>query len=332
MPYITDSADMTTNNLPNYGGRICEDYAPSPISATYLPGTVLQLVAIDKQLYPNRRTVQPMPAGTTATKFAGVVASSWGGFDGSVDGSYTSTPNTAYLLRGTQFIQAVCKGASSILVDQAGSGAVTLVDGLQLVSSRNTAGYAQGVAVSTAVGAALLGVASLPSTGIGSSITAAALAQASQTATVATPASGDILNLTIQAPYTQAAPGVVQTYTWSLLLNSTTAASATTAAAAMVAYLNSQANFALYFIATNSSGVITVTVNALSSPFQVTYGSGTTLTGVFTLGISGMVANSLTFACSVTGSGGTTFTAGGANLASGTGYLGIVPAFIYGEF
>lgn len=332
MPIWTTASDFTTSNLPNSGARGMQSYRPSPTAATYTPGSVLQLVAIDKQLYPDHMTVQLMPAAATGTKFAGVVSDTWPGFDGSIDGSYTSSPNSAGLVRGTQFVEAVVKGSAGILLDQAGAGAVTVTDGIELVSSAHTAGYAQGVAVGTAVGAALLGVASLPSAGIGSSLTAAALAQAAQTATVATPAANDILNLTIQAPYTTNQPGVAQTYTWSLMLNATTAATATTAAAAMVAYLNSQSNFSTYFTATSALGVVTVTVNAASAPFLVTFGSGTNLTGQFVIGISGMVANSLTFACSVTGSGGTTFTAGAANFAAGTGYLGIIPAFIYGEF
>ena len=334
MPIWSTTLDATTNNLPNDGPRGMQSYRPSPTAATYLPGTVLQLVPMDQQLYADHATVQPLPAGTTLTKIAGVVAGSWGGFDGSLDQApaYVSVANPQGLVRGTTYIESIVKGLGYVLVDQSGTAAVTIVDGLELVSSRVSAGYAQGVAVSTAVGAALIGVASLPSTGIGSSLTAAALAQAAQVATVATPAAGDILNLTIQAPYSQGFPSVAQTYTWSLMLNSTTAATATTAAAAMVAYLNATSNFSKYFLATNTAGAITVTVNANSAPFQVTFGSGTNLTGAFYTSISGMVANSLTFASNVTGAGGTTFVATGANFTGGTGYKGLIPAFIYGEF
>src|SRR6185437_5037658 len=101
-------------------------------------------------------TVQPTPAGTTLTKILGVVSADWGGFinGNNTDASYSTTPNTAGLVRGTQFIEAVVKGVAGVLIDQAGASAVTVVDGLQIVSSRNTAGYGQGVAVATAVGRA----------------------------------------------------------------------------------------------------------------------------------------------------------------------------------
>lgn len=334
MPIWTTTTDTTTNNLPNSGARGVAQYRPSPTAATYLPGSVLQLVAVDKQLYSDFSTVQLMPASTTGTKFAGVVGGDWQGFSSSTSNttSYTSATNTNYLLRGTQFVNAVVKGHAEVLVDQSGSGAVTITDGIPLVSSRNTAGYAQGVAVATAVGLAAIGVANLPSTGIGSSLTAASLAQAAQTFTVATPASGDTVNTTIQSPYTTGAPGTANTTTWSLTLNSTTAASATTAGNAIVAFLNAQPGFSQYFTATNTAGAVLVTVNANSAPFLVTFGSGSNLTGQVTFGVSGMLANSLTTAGSVTGSGGTTYSAGASTFASGTGYFGLVSAFIYGEF
>ena len=330
MPGWTNTTDSTSNNLPNSGPQGVENYRPIANTA-YPPGTVLQLTTVDKQLFPDFATAQPVVAATNAQLLCGVVSHDWPGFSPS-DGFVSTSVNTA-LTRGTQFIKAVIKGAARVFVDQSGASAATITNGVALVSSRNTNGYAQGIAGASAIGGlATIGIANLPASGIGSSLTAAALAQASQTATVATPASGDTLNLTIQAPYTTANPGVAQTVTYSLTLNSTTAASATTAAAAMVAFLNAQPGFSTYFTAANVAGVITVTVNTASADFLVTFGSGTTVTGQFTIGISGMVANSLTFASSVTGAGGTTFTAGAANFASGTGYLGKVPAIITGEF
>lgn len=339
MPNWSSGNDTTTNNLPGPGPRGIQTYRPYKTSAVYIPGTVLQLVSIDNQLYPDWQTVQPLPAGTTLGKIAGVVSERFAGFSGSITtyppgtAAYTTTTvSTPGLTRGTQFIETVIKGYARVLVDQSGASAVTLTDGLPIVSSRNSAGYGQGSAIYTGAPGFTIGLASLPASGIGSSITAAALAQASQYSTVATPAAGDTLNLTIQAPYTTAAPGVAQTYNWSLTLNSTTAASATTAAAAFVAYLNQQSNYSLYFTASNVAGALTTTVNANAVDFLVTYGSGTTVTGQWYVPISGMIANSLTYASSVTGSGGTSFTANGANLAGGTGFKGLLPAWIQGEF
>lgn len=329
---FTSVGDLTLNNRSLTRGMT--PFRPLANTA-YPPGTVLQLAARDAQIYPDIKTVRPSvaQANTVVSQrlFAGVVSAQWPGFNGSIGApSYTSPsanpgPGGA---RGSQYVYATCKGVGGILVDQSGSGAVTLVHGGALVVSVASTGYAQGGADTVAV--VPIAVATLPASGIGSSITAAALAQAAQTFTVATPAAGDIVNTTIQSPYTEASPGVVQTTTWSLTLTSATAASATTAGAAIVAFLNAQPNFSQYFIATNAAGVVTVTVNALSTPFQITYGTGTTLTDVWSIGLSGMIANSLTTAASVTGSGGTTYTAGGANLASGTGYKGLIPAMIYG--
>jgi hypothetical protein len=340
MPNFAGGNDLTTNNLPNSGPRIIQTYRPYKTAASYVPGTVLQLVSLDNQLYPDWQTVQPLPAGTTLGKIAGVVSERFVGFAGSINttspppvGAYqTTTVAAPYLQRGTQFIEAVCKGFARVLVDQSGASAVTLTDGLPIVSSRNSAGYGQGLTLFLGSPGYTIGLASLPASGIGSSITAAALAQATQTFTVTTPASGDTLNAVIQSPYSATSPGVVQTITYSLTLNATTAASVTTAAAAMVAYLNSQTSFSTYFTATNVAGVITVTVNANSVDFLVTYGSGSTLTGQWYVPISGMVANTLTTTASVTGAGGTGFAAGGGTFSGGTGFKGLLPAWIQGEF
>lgn len=332
MPQFTGVGDLTFNNKSL--GRLNESYRPLA-STTYLPGSVLQLAPSDTQIYPDYKTVRlsVAQANTVVSQrlFCGVVAGAWPGFAGSIGApSYTSPASGA---RGTQLIESVCKGVAGILVDQSGSGAVTLVHGGALVTSVATAGYAQGGADTVAV--VPIAVAVLPASGIGSSITAAALAQAVAVFTVASPAAGDTVNTTIQAPYTETAPGVVQTATWSLTLTSATAASATTAGNAIVAFLNAQPNFAQYFTATNTAGAVSVTVNALSTPFLITYGSGTTLTNSFSLGLSGMIANTLTTVGSVTGSGGTTYSAGAATFnggTPGTGYKGLVPAMIYGAF
>jgi hypothetical protein len=75
---------------------------------------------------------------------------------------------------------------------------------------------------------------------------------------------------------------------------------------------------------------VTITVNTFSvtNPmlFKVNFGSGNTETGLFNISLSGMVANSLTFAVAATG--GSTATAGGAVFASGTGFKGYLPALV----
>lgn len=329
MPNWTSTGDITNNNRTFERGT--SSYRPIA-STSYPIGTVLQLVPLDKQIYFDYKTVQPVPAGTTAQSMVGVVADTWPGFNGSIGTPSFVSGSNLTLVRGSQFVEAVVKGIAGVLVDNSGASAVTLTNGIPLVSSRNSNGYAQGVTAGTGGVLWTIGIAVLPSTGIGSSITAAALVQASQTFTVATPAAGDIMNVVIQSPYVDSAPGVVQTATYSLALTSATAASATTAAAALVAYLNAQPSFSQYYIATNAASVVTVTANALSNPFHVNYGSGSLLTGSFDIGISGMVTNSLTTTSSVTGSGGTTLTAGGGTFGSGTGYKGLIPAMIQGEF
>lgn len=350
MPSWSGVADLTTNSLPNTGGVGKQSYRVSNAVNTYIPGIACGMVAVDSQILPDFQTVQPLAAGTTTPLFAGVVQPGWGGFDsGSTRNTSYTSPTTQLNARGTSYIPLIVKGIAYCWVDQAGSGAVSITNGVPIVSSRNTAGYGQGVALSTATArSSLIGNANLPASGIGSTLTAAALAQATQTFTVAgTPAAGDVLTVTIQAPYTALQPGTVQTFTVSVTLNSTTAASVTTAAAALVAALNANPYFAVqsihgvgtptpYFIpATNAAGVVTVTVNTLGNPFLVTGGS-TNVAGVATqqyqyyISISGAVANSLTTTASATG--GSTLTAGGATMSGGTGYKGICPALIYGAY
>ena len=112
-------------------------------------------------------------------------------------------------MRGTQFIRAKVKGINYVWIDQSGTASVTITDGIPLVSSRVTAGYAQGVAVATATNPqSQVGVANLPASGIGSSLTgsAATLAQASTTFTVGgTPAAGDVLTATFNSVHRPAA-------------------------------------------------------------------------------------------------------------------------------
>ena len=303
-----------------------------PVAATtYLPGAVLQSVSQDLELFPDQKCAQLSSTAAAQQGLVGVVDEDWPGFAGSIGpASYVSPPSFTNF-RGTVGVNVKTMGYhSGVLVDQSGTGAVTLVNRLPLVASRATAGYAQGVAATAPLGGtSVVANAKLPASGIGSSITAAALAQASLFSTVATPAAGDVLTVTIHSPYVSSAPGVAQTTTWSTLpLTTAQAVSATTAGATLVAYLNSQPNFSQYFTATQVAGAVTVTVNTASAPFKVNFGYGSTETSSFSIGISGMIANSWTFAAGVVGAGGTTNTANGANLASGTGYFGTVPALI----
>lgn len=299
-------------------------------TVVYNPGSVLQNVSADLELYPDEKCVQLSATAAAQQSLVGVVAETWPGFSGSVSPNNYTAPPTFTNFRGTVLIDAVSQGYHpAILVDQSGTGAVTLVDKLPLVASRATAGYAQGVAAASALGGtSVVANAKLPASGIGSSLTAAALAQASQTDTIAgTPAVGDTLSVTIQSPYIASAPGVAQTTTWTTPpLTAAQAVSVTTAALALLTYLNAQPSFSKYFTATQVAGVVTIAVNALSTPFAINFGTGTTVANAFNIGLSGMVSNSLTFAVAATG--GSTATAGAANLAAGTGYKGIVPGYV----
>jgi hypothetical protein len=352
MPGWTNVADLTLENLPNSGGAGTQGYRVSNASNVYLSGIVLGMTAIDSQILPDFQTVQPLAAGTTTPGVVGVVRDGWTGFDnaGSLNASFTSPTSQVNISGGPPYVLAKVKGINYVWVDQSGTGAVTLTNGIQLVSSRNTAGYGQGVALATATArGSLIGGVVLPASGIGSSLTAAALAQATQTFTVGgTPASGDVLTVTLQVPYTTGQPGTVQTHPISVPLNATTAASTTTAATALAAALNADQYFAAntvhgvgspypYFTATSSSAVVTVTINGLANPFLVTGGT-TSLAGnaleqwQFYTFISGMVANTLTTTASVSAGAGSTLTAGGATFSGGTGYKGKVPTLIYGAY
>jgi hypothetical protein len=311
-------------------------YRPAVASTVYSQGIALQFSSQDIQPYVDEKGVGLPGTGANQQSLVGIVSETWNGFGGSTSpGNFTSPANlTQGVLRGTQYIEAVISGFHpGVLVDQSGTGAVTIVDKLPLIASRGTAGYLMGGSVSAPNGiSAFAGNAALPASGIGSSITAAALAAASQTDTLTgTPAAGDTLSVTIQTPYVASAPGTAQTTTWTTPgLTSAQATTVTTAAAALVAYLNAQPSFSAFFTASNVAGVVTVTVNnfSVTSPmlFKVNFGSGTTESNFFNISLSGMVANSLTFA--VASTGGTTSTAGGANLAGGTGFKGYLPALI----
>lgn len=330
MPGLTQASDRGTQ----YKSYAREAWTFRPISgSTYAPGMILQLVSQDLQVYVDESTAQPTPTTASQQKLCGVVTEWWSGFGGNITPGQNAAPSNMGAVRGTLLVPAVTKGFHpAVLIDQSGTGAVTLTDGLQIVNSRATVGYGQGLGATTAAGmSGVIAVAALPASGIGSSITAAALAQASQTDTLTgTPAVGDTLSVTIQSPYVSTAAGTAQTITWTTPgLTAAQAVSVTTAAAALVAYLNSVSSFSTYFTASNVAGVVTITVNALGSLFGVNFGpgiDGQAMANYFSISLSGMIANSLTFAVSSTG--GTTSTAGGANLAGGTGFKGTIPAFV----
>lgn len=327
MPYIGQTTDLTTNNVSF--SRVEDDFRAVAAKA-FAPGTFVQLAPLDAQIYPDAKTVQPVPISGNQGNVMGCVSEAFVGFNGSIGAPSYTSPSSATTVRGTSGVTCVLAGYhSGVQIDQSGAGAATITNGTPLVGSKSSVGAAQGAAGTGAyAGLTTEGVAVLPATGMGSTLTAAVLAQASQTDTIAgAPAAGDTLTVTIQSPYNASAPGVSQTTSWTTPpLTSAQAASATTAAAALVAYLNAIPSFSQYFTATNAAGVVTVTVNALSTPFAVNFGSGTTVTAAFLISISGMVANSLSFAVSATG--GSTATAGGATLAGGTGYKGTIPALV----
>lgn len=359
MPSWSGVTDLTTASLPNLGGIGKQSYRPSNAVNTYIPGIACGLVAVDSQILPDFQTVQPLAAGTTTPLFTGVVQYAWGGFDNAAvrNTSYASV-SSQLNVRGTQYIPLVVKGIAYVWIDGSGSGAVDITNGIQIVSSRSTAGYGQGVALATATArSSLIGNANLPASAFPtvSSVTtlkAAALAQASTTFTVGgTPASGDVLTVTIQAPYTDLQPGTAQTFAVSVTLNATTAVSTTTAATALAAALNQNPYFAVqsihavgnpppYFTATSSAAVVTVTVNTLANPFLVTGGS-TNAAGTaveqwrYYVSISGATANGLTTVAAVSAGAGSTLTAAGATFNSGTpgtGYKGLCPILVYGAY
>lgn len=338
---IQQAVDLTRNSISE--NRITDDLRPLP-GTSYPLGTVLQYVAQDSQAWIDFRTVQPSPLGAAQLKLAGVICedfipltgvtgvlnttlNKWGGFDGS--GSPAAAASGA---RGTQKVAATIYGYHPlVLIDNSNAGAVNLTDGVPLGSSQNSAGYAQGVTSPT--GNAQLGWAALPAAGVGSSLTKGAITQASQTVTIASPATNDIYFVTVQVSEIQTAPGTAQTRTIVIgPLTATQAGSATLAANQAVALLNADPVFLRYYIATNSAGVITVTAlaNALYARYfpaaWINPGTNLNLTP-FLVSLSGSAGNGLTISSGTT-SGSGTATAGAGSLAAGAGFKGYAPAFI----
>lgn len=325
MTYLGQTGDLTSQYL---SFQVTEDDYRAVANTLYQPGMCVQFAAIDKQIYPDQKTVQPAGTGANQQLVIGLVSEAWPGFNGSIGAASFTSPTSTLTQRGTSGVTVKTGGYHpAALIDQSGTGGATITNQTPLVPSRATAGYMQGVA--TAVGGlGTAAVALLPSSGIGSSISAGALTQASQTVTIAgVPAQGDVISVTLQMPYSTAQPGVAQTTTFTCpALTSGQAASVTTAAAAVVAYLNGQVAFSTFFTASNAAGVITIAVNALASPFLVTFGSGGTVTDSIIISLSGSVGNSITISCAAVG--GSTATAGAGTLASGVGYKGVIPVIV----
>lgn len=336
---IPSSADLTRNAFAQ--NRVTDDFRPLPGGA-YPVGTVLQYVAQDFQQYPDYRTVQPVPAVANQLLLAGVVSEemkssslsggvNYGGFDGL--GSVIAGASTA---RGSQLVPATVYGYhGSLLIDNTAGNAIS--NGTPLSSSATTVGRAQGNTAPVAT--AVLGNAALPSAGVGATLGTGAVTQASQTITVGgAPATGDVYTITLQIPYSQATPGVVQTR--AILVGPLTgaqSASVTAAAAAIVAAIQNDPVAKLYYTAANAAGVVTVSALAtalfpifFANAFNANVGLPMNVTP-FAVSLSGSAGNGLTIAGAktVNGGGGTaTITAGAASLAGGVGFVGSAPAWI----
>lgn len=333
MPYAAQTRDLTGQYL-GYD-RDIDTFRPA-IATTFTPGLAVKIVDQTLQIYPDEATIG-LPSttiGATQNLLMGVVAETWVGFGGSVvPGQFTSasSPTTT---RGTTGVDVVLRGFHpALFIDQSGSGAVTIVNGLPIVPSVATAGRGQGVATATATGGlGTIGVAMLPvGSFFGSSLTAAALAQAAATFTIAgTPTVGDVYTYTVTAPFSTAAPGVAQVYTFVVPpLTSAQAVSATTAALAVLTFLNAQPNFSQYWTATQAAGVITWTVNALANPWQITFGTNGVLTNQYNLALSGMIANNATNGLAVTAAvTGVSTNVVTTQFAGGTGYRGTIPVYV----
>lgn len=288
---------------------------------------------MDAQLWQDGRTV--VPTGTTASEygFRGVVSLDFASLNAAgFDGSGATTPTgTALNLRGVPIVKVYADGPGYCLVDQSGTGAAAITNGIMLAPSRATAGYLQGA--STAVIGQTGALAMLPTNNLAGSavsLAAGALTQGSNTATVGgAPAAGDVLSVTFQVPYNYTSPGVAQTQTVSTTLTTAQAATTTTAATALAAALNANATFAKYYVASAAAAVVTITAagpqfstnGVPTNLFLVTYATG----GGFYISPSGQIFNGATL--SGTAVGGSTLTVAG-NIAGGAGYKGVLPCLV----
>lgn len=327
---------------------------PAP-GSSYPVGTLVIIADMSKQRYKDLATVVPSAASVTSKPIMGVVAEQFrgspippgvspnfgvnqGGFDGA---GLIIEPAAGAL--GTDKIDVTYMGMHGLVqVDQT-SGAAAITNGVSLVPSANAAGKAMGLAAP--VLGSFLGSAVLNAAAPFNTLGTGAVTQASQTITITgTPVVNEVYTIQFQVPFVEVsggsgAYGIAQYGTLTLTLTAAQAVSATTAAAAVVAALTANLYLSNWYSATNSSGVITVTV--VSNPFLVTIAGpdGVNYGARFYLTTNGTVGNSLTLG-TMTVSSTSILTASGSNSAftgypttspvfsSGAGYVGTVPALI----
>lgn len=311
-------------------------------SGTFASGTVVQLAALDSQIWKDLATVQIAPT-TALGSLIGIVSEddagpTYGGFDGK--GGVVAPAVGA---RGSGSTIGITTGGfhTAALIDNSGGSTIALVDKASLVVSSVTAGRMQ--AVTTAAVSALIARAILPAAGPFSSLGSSTLAAATQTVTLAgTPAAGTIITIPVQIPFSDASFGTALYRTVVVpALTTAQATSVTTAAAAVIAFFNLDPIASLYYLATASAGVITLTV--VSQKFRVTIAGYDANHGAdFYVTSAGAAGNYLSLA-TVAISGGGTIAAGGSNsgyagypttsplFSGGTGYLGQIPVLVYGE-
>lgn len=290
------------------------------------PGTVVKSVAMDFQQWSDGATVGPTFANAADKTVQGVVSQDWKGYTGADPATYAA--NQGLSSRGTQIVRVTAWGFHPAVLFDATAG-TALTNGLPVVPSATTPGRAQGGAGSFG---SMVGNVMAPQAGLGSNIANGALVQASATVTltgVPNVAGGDSVLVTLQIPYLGSVfnpvlPGIPQTRLLTVVLTAAQSASLTTAAAAVAAAINADSILSVYYTATAALGVITIAVNALSSPFLVTYLLG----GVYRFGLSGSAANGLTFTTSAVSTGSLVSTASAGTLTGGAGFFGTLPVFI----
>ena len=315
--------------------RATEPFRPA-FGTVYSRGMLVKTAAMDSQNYSDGATVVPTAAVAADRGVQGVVSEDWNGFDGTLGGpapSASAGVSATALARGTQMLKTTWWGYHpSVLIDNTDATAQAIVNMLALQNSKATAGKAQGIAAAVALSA--FGWAMLPAAGIGSSLGAGVNVAATQTITVATPAAGDQINVTLQVDYAGNPtnlinPGIAQTRTLQVVVGA--APTATTAAQQVVTAINNDPVLKLLYSAANVAGVITLTV--LAKQFFVTWANAGFTTDNYAafmyITTNGTVGNSLTVASNVTGAGGTTAVAGGGTFAGGTGYIGTCPVWIF---
>lgn len=319
MPYIAQTRDLTKQYL-SYG-RILSDYRPVALTL-YAPGTVVQLVPLEQQVYPDESTVVPTVTVTGQQNLVvGVVTESWPGFAGVSNAipqpnqppSFLS-PSNAATARGTAGVTCVVQGFHpSVLVDLTAGAAV--VDGTILVPSTTTPGTAQGATAQPAVGMGIVGVAMLPT---GLTLGTGALTQATESIAFA----GTALPVGTTATVTVTLPGGGPSFSFSTTSTAVQAANAFATAIRNLMLANT--SFTQYFVPSGSGSPIVLTVAAPPGPsFLYNTPSGSQ----FPIALSGSVGNSV-IVTATSSNIGLTITPSG--FTGGLGYQGTVPAFITG--